>query len=431
MQKLKFFFTLTLMMLLMMLVTSCANFRHLAKEVDMLNRVYVEYQVTIESQHETESFVLVQLQSLDADTIDGYEVVIGNQHITVTGDTKSQYLFTFNDSNNDLRFQVGEAFSINQLSEDTSKLLLLHLSNSQDNYPQTLVDKPLSNLVNVNFSPAKIGEPADLDAPQFDREIAELGMWKPITHLKQGNSGIFFIDDFDPNKIPVLFIHGMNGTARDFAPLIAKLDRQKYQVWVMNYPSGLSIELLANGLNSLIKIIDYRYDVKTFHIVAHSMGGLVTQAYINLCRNQLGCDDIASFSSISTPFAGVDSAQSGVDYAPVVMPAWRNLAPNSDFINTLFIDSSSDPLAENRDELTRPPHQLIFGYKVSGIINKKSSDGVISLDSQLSDKAQQQAERIYGLNEDHVSILSNDNLAKALHQFWLMTEIQHKYDNER
>ncbi|ABV89050.1 PGAP1 family protein [Shewanella pealeana ATCC 700345] len=408
----------------MILTVGCANFRHLAKEVDMLNRVYVEYRVTIQSQHETESFVFVQLQSLDADTIDGYEVVIGNQQITVTGDTNSQYLFTFNDTNNDLRFQVGEAFSINLLAEDTSKPLLLRLSNTQDNYPKALVDTPLNNLLNVNFSPAKIGEQADLDAPQFDREMAELGMWKPITHLKQGNSGVFFIDDFDTSKIPVLFIHGMNGTARDFAPLIAKLDRQKYQVWVMNYPSGLSIELLANGLNSLIKIIDYRYDVKTFHLVAHSMGGLVTQAYLDLCRNQLGCDDIASFTSISTPFGGVESAQSGVDYAPVVMPAWRNLAPESDFIATLFTDKFADKHAGDNDS-NRPAHQLVFGYKVSGIINKKSSDGVISLDSQLRDKAQQQAERVYGLNEDHVSILSNDNLANALHQFWLKTEKQH------
>ncbi|GIU23695.1 alpha/beta hydrolase [Shewanella schlegeliana] len=411
---------------LIILVTGCANFRHLAKEVDMLNSVYVEYRVTIESQHENESFVLVQLQDPSAKAIDGYEVVIGNQPITVTGDSMSQYLFTFNDANNDLRFQVGEAFSIIPLPEETDKPLQLQLSSTQDNYPQALVERPLINLVNVKFSPAKIGETATLAAPKFDRKNAELGMWKPVTHLKQGNSGVFFLDEFDKRKVPVLFIHGMNGTARDFEPLIAKVDRKKYQVWVMNYPSGLPIELLANGLNSLIKIIDYRYDVKTFHLVAHSMGGLVTQGYLDLCRNQLGCDDIASFTSISSPFGGVESAQSGVDYAPVVMPAWRDLAPNSEFITTLF----TDKFTGDRQELSRPPHQLIFGYKVSGIINKKSSDGVISLDSQLRDSAQQQAERVYGLNEDHVSILANDNLVKALHEFWQVSEQAHKVNNQ-
>lgn len=422
MQGLKIIVTVTMIML----VTGCANFRHLAKEVDMLDNIYVEYRVIIESQHETESFVFIQLQEPSANTIDGYEVVIGNQPITVTGDSMSQYLFTFNDANNDLRFQVGEAFSVIALPEEADKPLQLQLSNTQGNYPQALVDRPLINLLNVKFSPAKIGEMATLAAPQFDRESANLGMWKPVTHLKQGNSGVFFLDDFDKSKIPVLFIHGMNGTARDFEPIIAKVDRQKYQIWVMNYPSGLPLELLANGLNSLIKIIDYRYDVKTLHLVAHSMGGLVTQGYLDLCRNQLGCDDIASFTSISSPFGGVESAQSGLDYAPVVMPAWRDLAPNSEFIAKLF----TDRFTGHEDDFSRPPHQLIFGYRVSGIINKKSSDGVISLDSQLRDRAQQQADRIYGLNEDHVSILANDNLAKALHEFWQTSEQAHKANTQ-
>ncbi|ABZ78364.1 hypothetical protein Shal_3824 [Shewanella halifaxensis HAW-EB4] len=405
-----------LIIAIMSLIHGCANFRHLAKEVDMLDRVYVEYQVIIESNHETESFVLVLLQGLNTDYVDGYEVVIGNQEITVTGDTSSQYLFTFNDSNNDLRFQVGEAYSVIKLPRTADQRLSLSLTNAHQDYPKYLVDKALNNLVNVKISPAKIGEKASLDEPKFDRDIAELGMWKPVSYLLKGNSGVFFIDEFDDKKIPILFVHGMNGTARDFAPLIDKIDSSKYQVWVMNYPSGLPLELLANGLNSLIKIIDYRYDVKTLHLVAHSMGGLITQAYLDLCRNQLGCDDIASFTSISSPFGGVESAQDGVDYAPVVMPSWRDLAPKSRFIAELF---SSD------DDLVKPAHQLIFGYKVSGIINKKSNDGVISLDSQLRDKAQLQAERIYGLNEDHVSILRSDKLARALHQFWESTEQAH------
>ncbi|QQX79697.1 alpha/beta fold hydrolase [Shewanella sp. KX20019] len=406
----------TLVTILILLVSSCANFRDLAQEVDMLNNTYVEYQVNIESQHQVQSFVFILLQQLDADSIDGYEVVIGNQQVTVTTDSLSQYLFTFNDVNNDLRFQVGEAYSISVLSKKTNGAKIdLTLSHSQHDYPTALVDKPLFNLVNVKISPAKIGENASLSESKFDRATAKLGMWKPVTHLLEGNSGIFFIDEFDKNKIPIIFIHGMNGTARDFSPLIAKVDRQKYQVWVMNYPSGLPLELLANGVNSLIKIIDYRYDIETIHLVAHSMGGLVTQAYLDLCRNQLGCDDIASFTSISSPFGGVSSAQNGVDYSPVVMPAWRDLAPSSHFIGKLFSNTEVNP----------PPHLLIFGYKMSGLINQESSDGVISLASQLTEKAQKRAIQIYGLHEDHLSILSNDKLASSLHLFWQHSEQLH------
>ena len=403
---------------LISVVSGCANFRDLAKEVDLLEQVYVEYQVNIESEHQVESFVLVPLQQVDAETIDGYEVVIGNRQITVTTDTLSKYLFTFNDVNHDLRFQVGEAFSITPLTETSDNTeLTITLSETGDIPPTALIDRPLNNLVDVKISPAKIGEKAVLNEEKFDRDTAKLGMWKPVTHLLEGNSGVFFLDEFNSNKTAILFIHGMNGTARDFAPLLAKIDRRKYQVWVMNYPSGLPLELLANGLNSLIKIIDYRYNVKTLHIVAHSMGGLVAQAYLDLCRNQLGCNDIASFTSISSPFGGIISAQNGIDYAPVVMPAWRDLAPTSDFIGNLFSSS------ENHS--TTPPHLLIFGYKMSGILNKESSDGVISLESQLNDKAQQRSDNVYGLNEDHVSILSNDKLIQTLNSFWQESEQVH------
>lgn len=403
---------------LIILLSGCANFRDLAKEVDMLEQVYVEYQVNIESEHQVESFVLVLLQQVDAETIDGYEVVIGNKQITVTTDALSKYLFTFNDVNHDLRFQVGEAFSITELTgKSNNPKRTITLSKTEGAPPTALIDRPLVNLVDVKISPAKIGDKAQLTEEKFDRETANLGMWKPVTHLLEGNSGVFFLDEFDSNKTPILFIHGMSGTARDFTPLLANIDRRNYQVWVMNYPSGLPLELLANGLNSLIKIIDYRYNVKTLHLVAHSMGGLVAQAYLDLCRNQLGCNDIASFTSISSPFGGVSSAQSGIDYAPVVMPAWRDLAPSSDFVAKLF---SSSELHS-----TTPPHLLIFGYKMSGFLNQESSDGVISLESQLNDKAQQRAVKVYGLNEDHVSILSNDQLIRTLKSFWQESEKAH------
>ncbi|WP_259649794.1 alpha/beta hydrolase [Shewanella sp. c952] len=403
---------------LISVVSGCANFRDLAEEVDLLEQVYVEYQVNINSEHQVESFVLVLLQQVDAETIDGYEVVIGNRKITVTADTLSKYLFTFNDINHDLRFQVGEAFSITPLTENSDNTeLTITLSETGDIPPTALIDRPLNNLVNVKISPAKIGAKAVLNEEKFDRDTAKLGMWKPVTHLLEGNSGVFFLDKFDSDKTPILFIHGMNGTARDFAPLLDKIDKQKYQVWVMNYPSGLPLELIANGLNSLIKIIDYRYNVKTLHIVAHSMGGLVAQAYLDLCRNQLGCNDIASFTSISSPFGGVSSAQSGIDYAPVVMPAWRDLAPSSDFIGKLFSGSELHS--------TTPPHLLIFGYKMNGILNQESSDGVISLESQLSNKAQQRSVKVFGLNEDHVSILSNEQLIQTLESFWQESQQAH------
>ena len=55
-----------------------------------------------------------------------------------------------------------------------------------------------------------------LDDPLFSREIATKGMWKFYDFLLETRPGIYFLKPYDPGKIPVLFIHGMDGTPRDF-----------------------------------------------------------------------------------------------------------------------------------------------------------------------------------------------------------------------
>ncbi len=92
------------------------------------------------------------------------------------------------------------------------------------------------------------------------------------------------------------------------------------------------------------------------------------------------------------------SAQSGVKWAPAVVPVWNDLGPDSEYVSTLF----DTPLP---DEL---PHHLLFGFQQDNFLSSQSSDGVINLSSQLRDAAQDQAQTIRGFDEGHVSILHSD-----------------------
>ena len=52
-----------------------------------------------------------------------------------------------------------------------------------------------------------------------------------------------FIQPYDPKRIPVLFVHGLDSTPATFAPMYFKLlqdpeIRKNYQFWVFSYPSG-------------------------------------------------------------------------------------------------------------------------------------------------------------------------------------------------
>jgi hypothetical protein len=135
------------------------------------------------------------------------------------------------------------------------------------------------------------------------------------------------------------------------------------------------------------------------HVVAHSMGGLVSRGTLNLCVENDRCEYLRSYTTLSTPWNGVASAQSGVRYAPEVVPVWRDLGPDSEYVTSLF----NTPLPND------VPHYLLFGYRQDSI-SSQSSDGVIRLSSQLRSAAQDQATSVRGFDEGHVSILHSDDV---------------------
>ena len=395
-----------------LMLASCSQYRHLANEIEILNTSLVSYQVQIPKKDQVSALVLILLSENNPEEIDGFNVFIGESDIRFKAPISSRYLFIFDDLNSDLRFQQNEPFQVIKLDYDNPKIpMQVSLSQSDSGYPSKLLDLPIRKSVNIKISPAQKGVLVSLSDPKFDKEKATLGMWKPLTHLQEGNAGLFFLTPFSKDKTPIILVHGMAGTARDFEPFIEGIDQGKYQVWLFNYPTGLPLLLIAKGLESSINILKYQYKFKNFHLVAHSMGGLVSKAYLNICSTDSNCVHPLSFTSISSPFGGVNSAQIGIDYSPVVMPVWRDLPANSEFIQDLFTPN----------QIT-PPHMLNFGFKISGLLNKNSGDGVISLSSQLDIRAQQSAKLIRGFDEDHLAILGNRQLQKGIASFWKETE---------
>lgn len=95
------------------------------------------------------------------------------------------------------------------------------------------------------------------------------------------------LQPYDPNKIPVIFIHGLQSTPATWAPMVNILRgdpilRHKYQFWVYSYPSGYPLPytavLLRRELNALDKVFP---DHKKIVLVGHSMGGLVSRLMVS------------------------------------------------------------------------------------------------------------------------------------------------------
>ncbi|PTP43944.1 alpha/beta fold hydrolase [Vibrio splendidus] len=404
---------LSTVLLLSSLLSGCGNFRNLSNEIETIDSITNQYMVTLSQPASGSAVVIEQIKDINKSEVDGYDGIIDSDSIHLHVSNNIHYLLIFEDKNQDLTLQADEAYSVINLRDHEDRSTIeVSLTVNESKAPSAFVDRSLSSLLKIELDLVDIGTVVDLSDPPFEKGNAKLGMWQPLTFLLEDNAGLYFLSEYDPNKIPILFVHGINATALDFAPLIEKIDQSKYQTWVFNYPSGLSLSLNSKGLNNLLHTVVSEYKNQQLHVVAHSMGGLIVTNSIRQCRIGQLCDFVSSVTTISSPFGGVESAKQGVEYSPVVMPAWIDLNPEGEFIADLFIDSSKIHI----------PHFLAFGYNSGELFNTSSNDGVINLSSQLSRPAQLSADQIRGYNENHLSILDNGDLFEDLSEFWLRAE---------
>jgi pimeloyl-ACP methyl ester carboxylesterase len=242
-----------------------------------------------------------------------------------------------------------------------------------------------------------------LDDPIFDSGFSTLGMYDPASFLEQAPMMFFALEEDLGYKIPVIFVHGIAGSARDFETLVGQLDRTRYKPWFFHYPSGGDLDQLAELFYQIF------LSGKVVHsgnmpmiVVAHSMGGLVVREAINKYEGRSGENQIHLFVSMATPFGGHAAAAAGEKHGLIVLPSWRDLNPDNPFIGDLYRTPLPDFLH----------HELIYAFQNPGTIKiGENSDGVVVLTSQLHPQAQRQASGQFGFDNTHTDILESEAVA--------------------
>ena len=349
--------------------------------------------------------IVVALETAESKTTQSHRVYEKPGPFSMVTLGSTRYLFAFNDLNNDFQFQNNEPHTWLRLPDSFgagSQIEHLRLTLTPEHNGPLPAFGSLFDLrgVTPGVIDVQFGELADLSDTRFDDDMAGLGLWQPLRFMKEGYAGIYFLEKYDANKTPVLFVHGISGSPRNFASLIASLDRRKFQPWVFYYPTGIRLAAMSDGLFGILSELHHRYRFNDMHLIAHSMGGLVSRSYLKACASRSDCGYLRSFTSISSPFGGDGAAQIGIDYAPVAIPVWESMVPTTPFLRDLFAEPLPSGVA----------HHLLFGYRNNTLIINTSSDGTISLANQLRREAQNQATSIRGFNEDHISILSADEV---------------------
>jgi pimeloyl-ACP methyl ester carboxylesterase len=99
-------------------------------------------------------------------------------------------------------------------------------------------------------------------------------------------TGLYFLQPYDPDRIPLVFVHGLISTPFDWVKTINGLQadpeiRKHYQFWVFAYPTGNPVLYSALRLREELAKVDKLYpNHKGYVLVGHSMGGLLSQAQV-------------------------------------------------------------------------------------------------------------------------------------------------------
>lgn len=168
----------------------------------------------------------------------------------------------------------------------------------------------------------------------FSLENAQTGYWNPSSFMKAFGAHIYMTDAYDPRKIPILFVHGTEGTPYNWIYFYMRLDRSRYQPWFFYYPSGIRLNLAADLLNEALRELHEKYDFQKMAVVAHSVGGLTTKSFLNRHVSDRENNFIRLFVSFATPWSGFGLADASRVLPHKSIPVWVDLGTQSEFIQT-------------------------------------------------------------------------------------------------
>jgi pimeloyl-ACP methyl ester carboxylesterase len=216
---------------------------------------------------------------------------------------------------------------------------------------------------------------------------------------RRWDAGWLLAQGLDAQSVLVVVDHDLADTLRpqEFDDLIGRLDAKRFQPWVLMYPSGYELGETARWLHQTMVTLETTHQLERTCIVAHSMGGLVSRGFLSYHLARGKPQSVRTLVTMASPLNGMPSAAMGVKMTPdgMVVPAWFDLAPGSDFLNFIY----ETPLSGEVE------YHLLFGYKKGG------SDGTVSILSQLREEAQAEAEVVRGFRVSHTDILTDDAAA--------------------
>ena len=131
-------------------------------------------------------------------------------------------------------------------------------------------------------------------------------------------TGLFMMQPYDPDRIPLIFVHGLISTPQMWRSVINELERDpiiraRYQCWVFRYPTGNPPAYSAMRLREELATARRLHPgMKRYVLVGHSMGGILSRMQATTLNrgdwDVMGKDKAAALFAKATPGSLVERA---------------------------------------------------------------------------------------------------------------------------
>jgi pimeloyl-ACP methyl ester carboxylesterase len=146
----------------------------------------------------------------------------------------------------------------------------------------------------VGTKPNVLALEIDLTTPlayMWSRTDLDRYRWTGLLHPEQAleRANLLLIRPYEPNKVPVVMVHGLISTPLAWIPMLNELLRDpviqsKYQFMLYMYPTGVPIPIAAAGLRDSLAQAKLMYNpdgrdpaFDRMVLVGHSMGGILSR----------------------------------------------------------------------------------------------------------------------------------------------------------
>ena len=120
-------------------------------------------------------------------------------------------------------------------------------------------------------------------------------------------TGLHVPASFDSTRHTCLTIHGFNATSSSFAPFASRCREANIRILSFDYPSSVSVLSAATRLASDLRDLASKHPRLRIVIAAHSLGGLVARAALELVEPRPSC--VTDVFFLGTPQHGTHLAE--------------------------------------------------------------------------------------------------------------------------